>query len=88
MKNIMLNVTEYFRNGIEQEIEELESNGDIIFTDNKLRDSFVSDLLSEMIEQYENNTAYYVGYSPNFADSVADKIHWDNDYYKITVLTE
>ena len=87
MINYKINVKSYICNGIEEEIENLEDNGNIAFSDSKNRSGFIEDLLSELIEQFENNMEYYGMFiNPNFVDSVQDKIKWDHDFYGITVI--
>ena len=83
-----INIINALRNGIETEIEELESNGNITFHDVEKRTEFINDLLSEMTEQFENDMEYYGGYTPHFTDSVWDKIEWDKEYYDIEVIEE
>ena len=82
----IIDMKKYILNGITEEVESLESNCDISFRNSYYRKKFIDDLLSEMLEQFENNMEYYGHYNPNFTDAVFDKIQWDFEYYGITIL--
>ena len=86
MTNYKINVKSWLYNGIEEEVENLEDNGNIIFSSDENRSNFMDDLQSEMLEQFENNMEYYGKYNPDFADSVSDKIKWDHEFYGITIV--
>lgn len=90
MSRHTVDIEAYIRNGIEEEIEELEGNGDIRFTDDGKKEEFIENLQSEMIEQFDNNCAYYgkASIDFNFADSVSDAIRWDNEYYGIEIRSD
>lgn len=86
MTNYKIDIKSWLYNGIEEEVENLEDNGDIIFSSDENRSNFVDDLQSEMLEQFENNMEYYGKYNPDFVDAVSDKIKWDHEFYGITVI--
>ena len=88
MSKYTVDMKEYIRNGIEEEIQMLISNGDIRFSDDCKKEEFIADLLSTMLEQFENDMAYYGKYNPNFTDSVSDAIAWDGKYYGIEERSE
>lgn len=88
MKNYIIDIKEHISNRITEELEQLEQNQNIKFINPKNKDEFIYDLLLEMLEQYENDIAYYGTYNPNFADSVFDKIQWDKDYYQIEIMED
>lgn len=82
----MINMKDFILNGITDELTDLETNGNIVFSDSYIRSEFIADLLSEILEQFENDIAYYGHYNPNFTDAVSDKIQWDSEYYGLTIL--
>ena len=86
MNRYKIDMKSYIYNGIEEEVENLEDNGDIIFSSDENRSNFMDDLQSEMLEQFEDDMEYFGKYNPDFADSVSDKIKWDHEFYGITVI--
>lgn len=83
-----IDIKVHLKNGIETELEELEENKNISFSDDKKRNEFINDVLTGMLEKFENDMNYYGGYTPNFKDAVSDTIIWDKDYYGITVYED
>lgn len=86
MKNYTINMSDYIRNGIIEEVENLESNGNLKFSCTEYRDEFINDLSLEMLEQFEIDFEYYGKYNPDFTGSVYDKIVWDGTFYNVEYI--